>query len=68
MEKNKELNKLKLTRILSGLTQLELEEKSGVLQCRISKHENGYADLNQKEKKALAGALNVELEEIFPEG
>ncbi|MPZ47399.1 MAG: helix-turn-helix domain-containing protein [Betaproteobacteria bacterium] len=52
---------LKAARESKGLSQRALAEKSGVLQTRISKIENGAADFRASTLVALARALDLEL-------
>jgi len=52
---------LKAVRESKGLSQRALAEKSGVLQTRISKIENGAADFRASTLVALARALDLEL-------
>jgi len=47
----------KAARIKAGLQQEQLAEKSGVLQCTISRYENGKQDITIATAKKLANAL-----------
>ena len=59
-------NRLRLTRVLRGIGQLELYKKSGVWPSRISGYERGYFELSKDEKRRLAKALKVSVRELFP--
>lgn len=59
---------LKKVRILQDKTQYDLMLKTGIHQTVISHFENGYMKPTEKQKKLLARALRVKIEEIFPEG
>lgn len=62
------LHPLRLERLKNGLTQYALAELSGVAQVRISYAERGYNCLKDHQKKALAEALELTVEEVFSEG
>jgi len=61
------MNKLKLTRLLQGISQLELERKSGIRQSTISVIERGYRGAKGYQKKRLAEALGISESELFSE-
>jgi transcriptional regulator with XRE-family HTH domain len=48
---------LRMARFLYGLTQIELESKSGVCQTRISHFERGHAKPNKNEKIKIESVL-----------
>jgi len=61
------LNKLRELRFLKGLTQIELEKRTGVHRTSISPIENGYVEPSPEQKKKLAEALDVDIVDIWPQ-
>ena len=61
------LHPLRLKRLQMGLTQYALSELSGVAQVKISYVERGYKCLKDYQKKAIAGVLHCEVNELFEE-
>ncbi len=60
------LHPLRLERLKRGLSQYALAELSGVAQVKISYAERGYSSLKHHQKEALAKALRLTIEELFP--
>jgi DNA-binding XRE family transcriptional regulator len=60
--------RLRIIREWRGLTQTELAEKVGSDRVYISNIERGVRPAGRKLKKALAVALDVEEDVLFPEG
>lgn len=58
-------NKIKVYREYRGLTQAELAQKTGVTIHQIRKIEAGESDGSVKTLKAIALALNLEVEDII---
>ena len=58
-------NRLEYYRVKAGMTQLELEEKSGVLQTEISRVEKGVRDLKGSSWVSLARALGCTVDELL---
>lgn len=56
--------KVQKLRELSGMTQMELGEVIGVTQAFISGIENGKRGVDKKHFKALASALDVDIETL----
>ncbi|MDH4113435.1 MAG: helix-turn-helix domain-containing protein [Actinomycetota bacterium] len=52
-------NRLRETRLASGLSQSELEELSGIPKARLSRYENGHVEPSIQTLARLARALNV---------
>lgn len=61
------MNKLRELRFLKGLTQIELEKRTGVHRTSISPIENGYVEPSPEQKKKLAEALDVDIVDIWPQ-
>ena len=59
-------NALRVWRQYRGWTAVRLSEVSGVQQSRISELENGKAQGRPSTWRALAGALNVTVDDILP--
>ncbi len=59
---------LKIVRVLSGFTQDELSQKSGVDRARISRIERGYIRPSQREADALGRTLGCSPSVLFEEG
>jgi transcriptional regulator with XRE-family HTH domain len=58
-------SKLRITRVIRGLNQKDLEKRTGIIQSRISLIEHGYLEPNEERKK-LAKALRVQVGDIWP--
>jgi transcriptional regulator with XRE-family HTH domain len=56
------ISKIKMQRFIKGLTQDEIFLRTKIPQSRL---ERGYSYPNEKEKKALAEALDCTPEELF---
>lgn len=64
----KHVNRLRVVRAEQHVTQEQVAAKTKSLtQTRISLIENGYAEATATEKKAIARALRVPVQEVFPE-
>lgn len=61
------MSNLKRTRLLQGKNQYDLMLETGIDQALISLFENDYRKPSEIQKKNLARALKVKVEEIFPE-
>ena len=59
-------NRLREFRITPRISQWQLALTSGVMQSRISLIENLLVKPTEKEKKRLAEALKIVVEEVFP--
>ncbi len=64
MEKSK---KLKLTRVIQGLTQRDIFAQSGIRNYRLSLLENGHVEPSADELEALAKALGTTPEILVDE-
>ena len=53
------LMNLKTARFFKGITQTELQSRSGVFQSRISLFEKGYAQPTTKERTRIDEALGI---------
>lgn len=60
------MNKLRDTRVLKRISQMQLRQMSGVNQTKISWIENGFIKPKPEEEVKLARALGVKPEELFP--
>ena len=60
------MSKLREVRVVKGVTQFDLRLKTGMSQTKISHFEHGYIIPREDEKLALANALQVKVEDIFP--
>ncbi len=58
-------NRLREVRVVKRITQLQLRIATGVHQSKISFIENGLAEPREDEKKRLAKALGVRIEDIW---
>ncbi len=58
-------NRLRQLRMRQGLSQLELEVRSGINRTEISRIENGKKNIEFFTLVKLAVALEVELKELF---
>jgi transcriptional regulator with XRE-family HTH domain len=61
-------DRLKLLRELKGLSQGEIEERSGLFRCYISRVENGHAVPVVETLEKFADALDVPLYQLLYEG
>ena len=59
------MNRLEYYRLRKGMTQVELAEKSGVLQTEISRAEKGVKDLKGLNWASIARVLNCSIEELL---
>lgn len=59
-------NRLRIVRIVGGLTQYGLRNRTGINTAKISLIENGYIQPSDEEKEVICKALNVSVEEVFP--
>lgn len=55
---------LRFTRLMQRVTQLRLQQLTGIAQCRISAIENDYICPRPDEKEILAAALGKKPNEI----
>lgn len=60
--------KLFKLRTAKGLSQGDIEKRTGLFRCYTSRVENGYTTPNLQTLKKYAGALEVELYQLFYEG
>jgi transcriptional regulator with XRE-family HTH domain len=56
-----------MIRILKGLTQFDLQKKSGVSHSTLSMIERGHREPTSKQKKTLTRVLGVPEQSIFGE-
>ena len=59
------MNRLREIRVVKRITQFQLRLSTGIHQSKISMIENGLVDPREDEKKRLAKALGVRMEEIW---
>ena len=59
------MNRLRENRVIKRITQFQLRISTGIHQSRISMIENDLIGPREDEKKKLAKALGVRIEEIF---
>lgn len=59
-------NRLRVVRAEKHLTQIRLALKTKIHQSRLSLIENGYAPPTDDERGAIAKALGLSVQEIFP--
>lgn len=62
------MNRLREIRQKQRKSQLQLYLESGIQPSRVSYIENGHWIPSDEDKKALAIALKVDVEEVFPAG
>ena len=62
-----QLTQIRLRRLLAGLTQVDLEELSGVSQPRISELERSIRPATEAERRALVVALDASPDALFGE-
>lgn len=60
--------RIRAIRELAGLTQRDIEERSGLLSCYISRVENGHTVPSLDNLDKFSRALGVPLYELFREG
>ena len=60
------MHPMRVKRFFKGISLDELGARVGIDQGKLSRAERGYATLTEDEKKRLADALNIAVEEIFP--
>ena len=60
-------NRMKEIRARERITQFGLAVKTSITQGRLSYYENGLIIPRDDEKQRIANALNVKIDEIFPE-
>ncbi len=60
------MNRLKVIRAEKRMTQFILGVDTGFIPSGVSMIENGLVEPREDEKKRLAQALGVRIEEIFP--
>lgn len=56
------LNNLKLTRVVQGITQLDLQIMTGIQQSKISHAERRKLPLREEEKGKIEKALKVKID------
>ncbi|MGE5327572.1 MAG: helix-turn-helix domain-containing protein [Deltaproteobacteria bacterium] len=61
-------NRLRDMRMAKGLSQGDLEERTGLLRCYLSRVENGHTIPSLETLDRLANALGVEFYQIFYTG
>ena len=66
MEKEVRIMPLKYHRFIRGMTQLDLEEATGIYSTKISLVETGRRSFRQEEKEKLSKALGVPVKKLFP--
>jgi len=59
-------NRLREVRVLKRVSQYVLALQTTIPQCKISLIENSLVKGNEGEKRKIAKALGVKIEEIFP--
>jgi transcriptional regulator with XRE-family HTH domain len=59
------VNRLREIRVIKRISQFQLRLKTSIHQSKISLIENGLVKPREDERKRLAKALNVKLEEIW---
>ena len=59
------MNKLREIRVVKRVTQFQLRLLTGIHQSKISLIENGLVEPREDERKRLAKALHVKVEEIW---
>ena len=62
------MNKLRIFRMLQGMTQAQLARLSGVYFSSLSRIETGNIQPSRKQKAALSRALKKRVSEVFPDG
>ncbi len=56
------LNNLKLTRVAQGLTQIDLQIKTNIVQSKISHAERGILPLKEEEKRKIEKVLRTKID------
>ena len=59
-------NKIKRTRLSKGMLQIQLAAKTGIYFSTLNRLERGWLKPTEAQKKKLARALKVSIEELFP--
>lgn len=59
-------NRLRVVRADKRVKQETLELKTGIPQSRISQIENEYVEPTKTERTAIARALKVKVQDVFP--
>ena len=59
------MNRLREVRVVKRVTQFQLRLSTGIQQSKISMIENGLIEPREDEKKRLAKALGVGLEDLW---
>ncbi|MEA1963708.1 MAG: helix-turn-helix transcriptional regulator [Candidatus Aerophobetes bacterium] len=62
MKKN---SRLKVFRFIKGKSQDEISHEVGISQSKLSRIERGYIVPSEEEKKSIAKALEMTVEELF---
>ena len=62
------MNRLKVVRAEKKMTQFKLSVFTGIIQSRLSYIENGLIEPSEDDKKKIAEALGVKVEEIWDRG
>jgi transcriptional regulator with XRE-family HTH domain len=62
------MNRLRIVRAEKKMTQFKLSVLTGIIQSRLSYIENSLIEPSEDEKKKIAEALGVRLEEIWDRG
>lgn len=60
-------NRLKVARVLKGITQFDLRIATGFSQTMISYWERGLLQPTADQKRKLASALGLDIKEVFPQ-
>jgi transcriptional regulator with XRE-family HTH domain len=60
--------RLRQIREKKGLSQGDIEERTGLLRCYVSRVENGHTVPSLETMERFAGALDIQLHEIFYTG
>lgn len=60
--------RLRELRMAKGFSQGDIEKRTGLLRCYTSRVENGFTLPNLETLEKLAGALEIELYQLFFEG
>ena len=60
------MNRLRIQRAIKGISQYELERKTGIPQSLLSLFENGFRQPDEAQGKVIAEVLGCNFEDIFP--
>jgi transcriptional regulator with XRE-family HTH domain len=60
----RKVSKLKLARVMAGLTQLEVEAETGIVQTIVSRLERGLKEPNEAQLVTLANLYGVDPSEL----